>query len=63
MRYGGRDAAQAWNHAFYWRSLRPVGTGGNPTGPLSEPARGLRKGCGRTAAQLGFCRREAGGLL
>lgn len=24
------NAAQAWNHAFYWRSLRPKGKGGTP---------------------------------
>jgi superoxide dismutase, Fe-Mn family len=27
------NAAQAWNHAFYWRSLKPKG-GGNPGGAL-----------------------------
>ena len=26
------NAAQAWNHAFYWRSLAPIGTGGAPEG-------------------------------
>lgn len=29
------NAAQAWNHAFYWRSLRPGG-GGQPTGDLAQ---------------------------
>jgi Fe-Mn family superoxide dismutase len=29
------NAAQAWNHAFYWRSLRPQG-GGKPEGELAE---------------------------
>jgi Fe-Mn family superoxide dismutase len=29
------NAAQAWNHAFYWRSLRPGG-GGEPQGELAE---------------------------
>ena len=29
------NAAQAWNHTFYWRSMRPKG-GGTPTGPLKE---------------------------
>ncbi len=29
------NAAQAWNHAFYWRSLRPGG-GGEPTGKIAE---------------------------
>jgi Fe-Mn family superoxide dismutase len=30
------NAAQAWNHAFYWDSLRPKGSGGAPRGPLAE---------------------------
>ncbi len=29
------NAAQAWNHAFYWRSLRPGG-GGVPVGEIAE---------------------------
>jgi Fe-Mn family superoxide dismutase len=29
------NAAQAWNHAFYWRSMKPKG-GGRPTGALAE---------------------------
>jgi Fe-Mn family superoxide dismutase len=29
------NAAQAWNHAFYWRSLKPRG-GGAPSGGLAE---------------------------
>jgi Fe-Mn family superoxide dismutase len=29
------NAAQAWNHAFYWRSLKPRG-GGPPNGALAE---------------------------
>jgi superoxide dismutase, Fe-Mn family len=29
------NAAQAWNHAFYWRSLRPKVEGGRPEGPLA----------------------------
>ena len=29
------NAAQAWNHAFYWRSLKPRG-GGAPTGALAQ---------------------------
>ena len=29
------NAAQAWNHAFYWRSLRPKAAGGAPEGPLA----------------------------
>lgn len=29
------NAAQAWNHAFYWRSLRPKVPGGAPQGALA----------------------------
>lgn len=29
------NAAQAWNHAFYWRSLRPKVPGGMPVGALA----------------------------
>ncbi len=29
------NAAQAWNHSFYWRSMKPRG-GGEPTGALLE---------------------------
>jgi Fe-Mn family superoxide dismutase len=29
------NAAQAWNHAFFWRSLRPGG-GGQPRGEIAE---------------------------
>jgi superoxide dismutase, Fe-Mn family len=29
------NAAQAWNHSFYWRSLRPHG-GGRPQGPFAD---------------------------
>jgi len=30
------NAAQAWNHAFYWRSLKPRGGGTPPGGALAE---------------------------
>ena len=30
------NAAQAWNHAFYWQSLRPKVAGGRPQGALAE---------------------------
>ena len=30
------NAAQIWNHAFYWKSLAPVGTGGMPEGAFGE---------------------------
>jgi len=29
------NAAQVWNHSFYWHSMKPAG-GGNPTGALAE---------------------------
>lgn len=29
------NAAQAWNHSFYWNSIKPAG-GGTPTGALAE---------------------------
>ena len=29
------NAAQAWNHAFFWQSMKPNG-GGSPTGALAE---------------------------
>src|SRR6185436_16353198 len=29
------NAAQAWNHAFYWKSLSPK-AGGRPTGKLKD---------------------------
>jgi superoxide dismutase, Fe-Mn family len=29
------NAAQVWNHAFYWKSMKPKG-GGTPTGSLAE---------------------------
>ena len=31
------NAAQIWNHTFYWHSLAPLGTGGGePTGKLAD---------------------------
>jgi Fe-Mn family superoxide dismutase len=32
------NAAQVWNHTFYWQSMVPGG-GGEPSGPLSEAIR------------------------
>ncbi len=29
------NAAQAWNHAFYWKGMKPKG-GGSPTGKVAE---------------------------
>jgi Fe-Mn family superoxide dismutase len=41
------NAAQAWNHAFYWQSLRPGGGGQPPAAikPLIEAAFGSVKAC------------------
>ena len=30
------NAAQVWNHDFYWKSLAPIGTGGVPEGAFGE---------------------------
>ena len=30
------NAAQAWNHAFYWESLSPKGRGGTPSAELAK---------------------------
>jgi Fe-Mn family superoxide dismutase len=40
------NAAQAWNHAFYWKSMKPGG-GGEPTGKLADA---IKEGCGNFAA-------------
>lgn len=32
------DAAQAWNHAFYWQCMKPGG-GGEPTGAVAKEIR------------------------
>lgn len=42
------NAAQAWNHAFYWRTLAPEGRGGAPSPALQaalEASFGSREGC------------------
>ncbi len=41
------NAAQAWNHTFYWRSLRPTGGGEPPAGlkPKIEAAFGTLDTC------------------
>ena len=33
------NAAQAWNHSFYWKSMRPKG-GGTPTGKVADKISG-----------------------
>lgn len=30
------NAAQIWNHTFYWFNMAPAGQGGQPTGPLMD---------------------------
>lgn len=37
------NAAQAWNHAFYWQSMSPQG-GGDPIGPFAEAILGRWNG-------------------
>lgn len=44
------NAAQAWNHAFYWRSLRPKG-GGVPPAALKEKIE-------RSFGSLDACKKE-----
>jgi Fe-Mn family superoxide dismutase len=45
------NAAQAWNHAFYWRCLKPQG-GGKPTGEIAERIEADFGGYGDFAAQF-----------
>jgi superoxide dismutase, Fe-Mn family len=45
------NAAQAWNHPFYWRSLRPGG-GGEPRGELAKRMRTDLGGYGHFVEQL-----------
>ena len=44
------NAAQAWNHAFYWHSLRPVGGG--------EPPAGLKQKIAAAFGTLDACKKE-----
>jgi superoxide dismutase, Fe-Mn family len=46
------NAAQAWNHAFYWSSLRPQGSGGAPRGVLAERIAATFGGQARLVEQL-----------
>jgi Fe-Mn family superoxide dismutase len=48
------NAAQAWNHAFYWRSLKPKG-GGEPPAPLKakmEVAFGSVEACKKELSNI-----------
>jgi len=51
------NAAQAWNHDFYWRSMRPAG-GGAPGGALREAIR--RDFGGLTEFRAAFAKAAAG---
>jgi Fe-Mn family superoxide dismutase len=44
------NAAQAWNHSFYWRSLRPEGGG--------EPPAALKKKIDASFGSLDACKKE-----
>jgi len=45
------NAAQLWNHTFYWNSMRPDG-GGNPTGRLAELVKQQLGGAAQLKQQL-----------
>jgi Fe-Mn family superoxide dismutase len=45
------NAAQAWNHAFYWRSLQPGG-GGEPGGEIADRIKSDFGGYGAFAEQF-----------
>jgi Fe-Mn family superoxide dismutase len=45
------NAGQAWNHAFYWRSLRPAG-GAKPQGALADAIRTAFGGQDKLEEQL-----------
>jgi Fe-Mn family superoxide dismutase len=56
------NAAQAWNHAFYWNSLSPDGGGTPPAAlrPLIEAAFGNAAGCKAALATAGAKRFGSG---
>jgi Fe-Mn family superoxide dismutase len=56
------NAAQAWNHTFYWRSLRPKG-GGEPPAALKqkiEAAFGSLDACKKELANVGIAQFGSG---
>ena len=56
------NAAQTWNHTFYWNSLAPAGKGGAPSAGLLAPARPplpMRPSNASAAAGRGSSRRTA----
>jgi len=47
------NAAQIWNHTFYWKSLAPAGTGGAPSAALGDAIRaafGSMEACNKALA-------------
>lgn len=56
------NAAQAWNHAFYWRSLRPDGGGEPPASikPLIEASFGSVQACKAAMATAAAARFGSG---
>lgn len=46
------QAAQSWNHAFYWESLAPAGQGGTPGGGLAAAIEAKFGGVEACAAAL-----------
>ena len=56
------NAAQAWNHAFYWRSLRPDGGGEPPASikPLIEASFGSVQACKAAIATAAAARFGSG---
>jgi len=56
------NAAQAWNHSFYWRSLRPGGGGQPPASikPLIESCFDNVEGCNKALAAAATARFGSG---
>ena len=57
------QAAQSWNHAFYWESLAPAGTGGAPEGGLKAAIQakwGSVEACGAALAEAAVKRFGSG---
>lgn len=46
------NAAQAWNHAFFWQSLTPRAQGAGPTGRLAEAVSGKWGGLDKLRAEF-----------
>ena len=57
------NAAQAWNHAFYWETLAPEGAGGTPSPGLKaalDAAFGSPEGCMKQLAEAAVGRFGSG---